>query len=205
MAEPTPAPEPTPTPEPDTSINSQAKELQWVKDMGAELKALKDKDAAREAADADAASKAEQDKLTAAGKFDEAKALYEQRIKDTDATHKAELAKRDLKAELAMAGFEKRGVDLLTTEYDAKTSGSIADYVKAALADDGNKPFIGKTRLQFRPPTEVVEGGGTGSLTNEQIRAMQKSAKQEDRLAAQAYLSRYYDEHKGFPSGFTDG
>jgi len=178
----------------------------WAQDRIKTADSLEKANVEREAEAKTAARDAEIKKAEGEKRYEDAARLKEEAHNLEVAGLRKELVTSNLRSELAVAGFEKRGVDLLASEYDSGKHESIADYVKASLADDGNKPFLsGKPRLQFRPPSEVVTGGGTGTLTNEQIKAMQKSDKQEDRIAAQKYLEKIFKETNSLPPGFADG
>ncbi len=190
----------------DSKTQKLIAEINDLKKKAGRVDALETANTEREAAEQEATRQAEIKKAESEKRYEDAGKLKDEAHKKEMDALKSDLVTSNLRSELAVAGFEKRGVDLIANEYNAEKFDSIADYVKAAVENKDNAPFLGKPgRTQFVPPSETNNGGGTGTLTNEQIRSLQKSEKQEDRLTAQKYLEKYYSENKSFPAGFSDG
>lgn len=93
---------------------------------------------------------------------------YKQIISDMDAKFKdaqkqfeAQLKDRDLRLDLANAGFSARGIDLLSKEYDGTTE--LADYVKACVDNKDNAVFLKQQEGAGIPPNPI---GNPSSQTN---------------------------------------
>jgi hypothetical protein len=192
----------------EPSLNSQAKDLPWVKELqkkAAKLQRLEEeletgKLRAGEAAKAAEIKKAEDEK-----RYEDAL-----KLKDEEAASKiAALEKKALKAELstALLGKGAKNSDgffkVALAEYDSEKHESIeayADSLKETYAE-----FFTDGRTPLTPPGRPPATIGSGTLTNEQIRALKTSDKREDRAKAVTYLEDYYDKNGKFPDGYVTG
>jgi hypothetical protein len=178
------------------SINQQAKDLNWVKEL--QVKAAK---LEKLEADAAAAEQAAKDKALAdAGKFDQLQAEHKARIEAMEASHKKAQLDADLKAELAMAGFtDPRWVAGSVGMYNAETDKSPSEYAKSLAADEANKAFLAgaSARTPHTPPGKL--GAGGADWTKEKLHQMENSNDKKERAAARAYLRDYRSRHGKYP------
>jgi hypothetical protein len=208
---PPPAPPAPPAPNPgDPSINAQAKQLAWVKSLqqdSARLKALEADVAAKESSAAEAA-RLEQIKLA------EGEKRYEDamKLKDAEAQTKIDaLEKKVLKAELstALLGKGSKNSDgffkVAMAEYDSTKHASIDAYAESLKTNETYAGFFGESQAPPTPPGKLPATGGTGTLTNEQIKALKKSDKQEERSKAIRYLEDWWDKNGSLPPGYVSG
>lgn len=179
------------------SINSQAKDLQWVKDLQVKA-AAHDK----MQADVAAAEQAAKDKALAdAGKFDQLQAEHKARVEAMEAGHKKAQLDSDIKAELAMAGFtDPRWVNGSVGMYNAETDKSPAEYAKALAADEANKLYLSGAapRVPHVPPNRVPAPTGE-TINTEQLKSLENSKDPKERAKARAYLKEYRLAHGKYP------
>jgi hypothetical protein len=187
----------------DKSLNAQAKELSWVKDLMAQagrLKKLEAAEAERKDADAKAKREAEVEKAKSEERYEDALALQKTEFEAQIATQNAQLQEAQLKSELASKGFSERGIALISSEYNAEAHGTIADYAAAAAANEGNAIFLNTAAAEGKPapPTKVPTGGTPTSMTGAQLEALENSSKPEERMQAITYKEAWYEKHGSF-------
>ena len=190
--------------------NADLKKDPTVKRVTAELKEMRDWKTNKEAEEAKAKAdkeKADQDAAIKAAEeakdFEKAEALRKQNEKDAAAAK--EIQNLKLKLALSNKGFIPRGVDLLSGEY-TEAKGTIEEYAEAVLKDEANKLFLtgDNERKKKNPPGKTTTNDLSGQLTNEEIRALKRSDKIEDRRKGQKYLEDYWDEHGSLPPGYKE-
>ncbi|MCP4548677.1 MAG: hypothetical protein GY835_19645 [bacterium] len=192
--------------EDDKSVNAQAKELKWVKEGFAELAALRQEKTDRETADAaqkDADEKAKREAAIEKAKeekqFEEAARLQKEASDKEIADLKTAASKSELRAELSAEGFAGRFTDFLASSYDAETHGTIAEYAKAAAADEGNRQFLATGPApKPAPPGKPSVSGASATLTKAQLDDLMSSGDSEKRLQAIAYKKALYDKDGNF-------
>lgn len=136
-----PAPQAEPA-EPGSLTNNDVKNNELFKKVTAELAAAKKILQDKADAEAKAIADAELEKAKAAGDYE---ALLEKRdaeAAEKEAKYNAKVNSLTLKYELSAAGFEKRGIDLLTIEYNPETHGTVEEYAKLVAEDESNKKFM---------------------------------------------------------------
>ena len=206
MAEPTvepTTPEPvavTPAPEPEEpkSLNAQAKDLPWVKELMAKAARADEMTAAQEQAKREAEEKALRD----AGKFDELAAKHAAELEAIKGHHDKTLLEMSLKTELIKTGFQNDiFVNGAIKSYDAGTHGEISAYVAALAADEANKALLAgvEGRTVYTPPGKSPSPSGSGGeLRGEALRAAASSEDPQIRLKAIEIKKAYFDKHGTF-------
>ncbi len=184
----------------DGLSNAEAKQLPWVQEQFAELKALRAEKAERETAAAKASQEAELEKLQKEQRFDDALKLQKQQADTEKLQAEQQMLKMELKYSLATAGFTERGIDLLTNEYTPE-AGNIVEYVQTAKDNERNKILLSETGFKNKPasPDPVSMTGSAGAMTPEQAKAMERSDNPEDQKRAREYMEAYYKQHRKFP------
>jgi hypothetical protein len=187
--------------------NREAKDLEWVKQLkakAARVDQLEREKAEREEASKKAAQEAEIKRAEDAKNYEEANRLRDEVYKAEIDKLKRQNTTSELKAQLAAKDFGERGIDLLAIEYNPETHGDIGDYVKAVTENEANKVLLKdtSTRTPLDPMGKLPGSGGSSVLNNDQIKALTKSDKPEERAKGLKYLEDYYDKHGGLPPGY---
>jgi hypothetical protein len=187
--------------------NREAKDLEWVKQLkakAARVDQLEREKAEREEASRKAAQEAEIKRAEDAKNYEEANRLRDEAYKAEIEALKKQNTTSELKAQLAAKDFGERGIDLLAIEYNPETHGDISDYVKSVTENEANKVLLKDTatRTPLDPMGRLPGSGGSSVLNNDQIKALIKSDKPEERTKGLKYLEDYYDKNGGLPPGY---
>jgi hypothetical protein len=188
--------QPPVTPLAEPSINQQAKDLPWVKDLMAD--SAKYKQVQAEAAAAEEAAR--QKKLEDEGRFEEFKSEHKSKLEAMEKRHAADLLNRDLKTEFLKAGFSDDDfIDGAILKYNAENHKSPAEYAALKAADESKKVFLAGTpaRTPHTPPGKL--GAGGADWTKEKLHQMETSNDKKERAAARAYLRDYRSRHGKYP------
>lgn len=186
----------------ERTINQQAKDLPFVKQLIAE-KAANDKEKAeREEAKTKAERDAAEKKLADEGKWDEAKELHTAEVDSLKASHAKDMLARDLKMELLSAGFKNPNwLKGSVADYNAETHGTPTEYAAALAKDEANAPFLATdtARTVHKGPNPANVTGGSAELTNSQVQVMEKSDDPKERQKARDYLKACRLDGRGYP------
>lgn len=140
------------------SINSQAKELPWVREAlaaKAELDRLK-------AEQAEAQQTSERKKAEAKHEYEKALEMEKKRVSEIEARHQGELRRMKLEAAFLQAGApDMRAAKLFEADYDPEKE-KIEEFVSRIKADESNSWLFPttKTRTPASPPPAGGFGGG---------------------------------------------
>lgn len=192
--------------------NAIVKSSKLFQKLAGQVAALEQEKRERVEADTEAKATAEEEKLKAEGRFEEALAKRDERIKAMEDEHAAdlrsrdaELRNRDIATALYAANFRNKAfIKTYTGEYNAEEHGTPEEYAKALADDEEFKPFLSTFSGDGSPPPPPKPPGKIGStgatkLTSAQLTAMEKSADPKVQKQARDYLHRYYQEHREFP------
>jgi hypothetical protein len=146
--------------EPNKSINSQAKELPWVKELmqsKAELDKLKSAQAEKEQA-------AEREKAEAEGNYQKALEMEQRKYEDLHGKYQSETRRMALEMEFTRAGLvDSRAVKLFETDYNPDEE-SAAEFVAKIKSDEKNALYFSTQRAPKDPPP--ASGIGQGSTVD---------------------------------------
>lgn len=135
------------------SVNSQAKELPWVKKaLAAEARLSQ-----LEAEQAEAKQKAEQTALEQKGQYEQALKLERDRVAKIEADTKAQVKELSLKTELATAGFRTQATKLFIDDFNPDEI-DVASFVAKLKADEGNAWLLA-TKTRTPNPTKPAGQG----------------------------------------------
>ena len=181
--------------------NADIKASDLFQKVTGELAELQREKAERKAAEADAASKAETERLEKEGNWKEAKAKYEADALAKDERHAKELLSRDLKSDLHLANFKNaKFVKGAIADYDPKTSGTVAEYVASLVADTENAPFMkGATDAngnKIDPPPKV-NVSGSQNANWDQVKADANGTDRTKRIEARKLVTAYREANDG--------
>jgi hypothetical protein len=154
------------------------------------------------------AREAEIKKATEKEQFSEAVKVYEKQIEEMESKYKKDLLHRDLGFKLALAGFQNdKFIKGAIADYDSDKFENPSAYVDALLSDESNKPFL--ANAQAVPGVPGAPGkpsvSGSGPMTREKIKAMQKSDDPKERAAVRKYLTEYFEKHGALPASLREG
>ena len=189
--------------DPQDLTNSDVREHAKFKAVIKELSELKQANADRTAAEEQSKKDADVKKAEGELRYKDALELRQKEYDTLKAAHAKEIQHRDVTTELMKHGFTN---DLFLKGAVAgfdPGKGSIEDFAKGVVEDDANKQFLPSTdeRKALKPPGHTP-ATGSKQMSSEQIKAMQQSNKQEDRLAAVKYLEDYFNANHTLPPGF---
>ncbi len=194
----------------DTS-NAAIKASPLFQKLAADLKTeregrevLEQEKADREATEQAAAEEVEKNRLKDAGLFDEMEAKYKAKDEAKDASHAAELQRRDIQAALLQSNFRnKKFISGSVADYNAEKDGTVDEYVAALAADEANAAFIiapgaAGGKLPPKPPGKNNVDGAT--MENwEEVKSWENSGNREERLKAGKLLGEYHQKHGKYP------
>lgn len=137
---------------PERSINAQAKDLPWVKDLmrdSAELARIKSEQD-------EAAAEAERLRAESEKDYEKAKALADEKYKTLETQHLNEVKQLKLEAAFAHAGLnDPRLVAIFAAEYNNETPA--VDFVESIKKDPKNAAYFGTQRQALKPPRPAGE------------------------------------------------
>lgn len=185
--------------------NAAVKSHPLFQKLAQETAALRKAEADRQAADEAARAEAERKALEERGNYDEAIQQRDAEIARIKAEHAAEVQSLRLSSELARAGFDNDTfIKGAIVGYDAETHGEISEYVQTLAADENNAPFLatigtGPTNEPTpRAPGKPPVNGGDKTDWNA-VAAMEKSDDPQKRREARELLRRYRETHGKYP------
>jgi hypothetical protein len=179
--------------------NAEIKNSDLFQKVAAEAGELRREKAERLTAEDATKKDAETKRLAEEGRFEEALKQKETEVETLKRQHEGQLRERDLGNELLKAGFNNdtfvRGA---VNGYNPE-GGTIADYVQALAADEGNKAFLsnGQGRQPHTPPGNPnVTNPGT-PLNYESAKALSLSGTPEEKTRAREFLSKHHLSQMG--------
>jgi hypothetical protein len=179
--------------------NNDVKEDPLFKKVKSELGALKAQVADEQKKQQEEQAAAEIERVKQTGQFDEALKKHALKLEQMEASHKAELLRRDLTTELIRAGAQNevfiRGA---VSSYNGEAD--IAEYVDSLASNEQHSIFFGKTespRQTVRSPSKVTPTGGV--VNWEQVRSMEKSEDPTKKSEARQLLTDYFVRHGEMP------
>ena len=176
------------------SLNTQAKELPWVKEMASELTTLRAERAERQRVE----DEAKQKKLEEEGKFKEALQV------EKDRASKAEqnALSANIKAALHAKGAKVTDglVKVAVAEYDSEKHESFDLFADSILKDENYAGFLPTAQEEpGKPKPPVKASTGDNSVPIEQVKTWEKSTNRDDRQKARDFLRTYRLEHGKYP------
>lgn len=179
--------------------NRDVKDSPLFQKLTAELSSFKQREAERQEADKSAQSKAEQEKLEAAGRYEEALALKQKEFENLQAKHQKEVLKRDLKTELIQKGFNNEIFMKGAMAAFEGDSDSVADYVNELASADSNKMFLTDSNKRTVLPVPNGVNPFEGVTDWGKIREIAKGSDKDSSQKAKKALTDYYDKNGSFP------
>lgn len=184
-------PEPTPEPAPEPSKRVPFEDLPLYAQ-----KAIKKGQAAEERLAKIEAEKVEAEKKARIAKLEEGK-QYEEALAQQAADHKAELEERDrenakdkLFAQLRIAGYSEGEAELYAKGYDGGKKDGTPDEYLAKVQEKAPLPEPTDPKKPKAPPGTGGLGSVSGTLTKEQLEALEKDPDPKKRQEALDYKQK---------------
>jgi len=178
----------------EKSVNSQAKDLPWVREA---LKAQAELDNLKKAI-AEEQAKAEKAKLESEGNYRAALEIEEKKRLELETSHKREITQLRLERAFIQEGILDVRASRLFFDGFEKSEMDVEAYVKSVATDETNAPYFPKTKSP-EPKGEgpTSSSRGSVSLTEDQAHKLKKSVDPKERARAQAYFrAKYFGDKK---------